>query len=244
MKVVVPMAGRGYRFAEAGFETPKPLIDVLDRPMVAWALESLRGIAYSDIYFVCLREHERAYGMSSILKELAGPDAHVIFIDNVTEGQLCTVLAAREAINCDEDLLVMSCDTLVVSSLGQDIAQRPDNCRGIISVAKLPGDRWSFARTNATGRVVEVAEKRRISDLASTGMYYFSNGTEFLSATQQLIAGSERTHGEYYVIPVYDKYITRGLDVHVSEASEVWDLGTPEAVGLFEKKYETLLEMS
>lgn len=233
MKVVVPMAGRGSRFAAAGMQTPKPLIDVRGQPMVAWALKSLAGISYTEIYFICLREHEQNHGITSVLKRIAGEHARVIVIDEVTEGQLCTVLAAREAINTDDDLLIMSCDTLVVSSLGTDIAQRRAVCRGIISVARLPGDRWSFARTDGCGRVVEVAEKRRISDLASTGMYYFSSGCEFVSAAEEVTSAGHKMAGEYYLMLVYDKYIERGWAIQISMAQRVVDLGTPNAVARF-----------
>ncbi|MFQ5923490.1 MAG: hypothetical protein ACE5M4_11675, partial [Anaerolineales bacterium] len=140
-----------------------------------------------------------------------------------------------ELIGTNDDLLIASSDTYVRSNLGEDIAQRSDDCHGIISVAKLPGVHWSFARTEPTGCVVEVAEKSRISDNASTGMYYFSNGQQFVSAADELILNREQTQGEYYVIPVYREYIRRGWTVEVSRANEVWDMGTPAALEMFER---------
>lgn len=235
MKVVMPMAGRGMRFAQRGIRTPKPLINVLGQPMIAWALRSLEGVPYSQIVFIALAEHEQNYGVTTLLHNLAGLKAHVILLDAVTEGQLCTVLAARELINTDEDVLISSADTYVVSDLGRDIANRaPETC-GIISVANVPGDRWSFARTDEAGRVVEVAEKVRISDHASTGLYYFSNGREFVAVADEMIRQREKTRDEYYVIPVYQEYVQRGWRVDISVASEMWDMGTPEALAVFEK---------
>jgi dTDP-glucose pyrophosphorylase len=99
----------------------------------------------------------------------------------------------------------------------------------------MSGDNWSFARTDKTGRVVEVAEKLRISDYASTGLYYFSSGREFVSVAAEVISNGEKTKGEYYVIPVYQKYIQRGLDVRTSAASELWDMGTAEGLAAFER---------
>lgn len=236
MKVVVPMAGRGSRFADRGVKTPKPLIPVLGRPMVAWALQSLVGIPYTQIIFVALAEHETSHGVTTLLRNLVGRQVDVILLDAVTEGQLCTVMAARESIDTDEDLLIASSDTYVVSNLAQDIAERQPDSRGIISVTDMPGDHWSFARTGETGRVVEVAEKVRISDHASTGLYYFSNGKEFVAIAEEMIRNGEKTRGEYYVISVYQKYIQRGWRVDVSRASEMWDMGTPEALERFESR--------
>jgi dTDP-glucose pyrophosphorylase len=233
MKIIVPMAGRGSRFADQGLSMPKPLIQVYGRPMVAWALESLQQLDYSQLVFIALQEHERAFGVTAVLRQLAGPSAQVIVIPNVTEGQLCTVLAAKELIDTDEDILIASADTFIRSSLGQDVAERSPACRGLISVASMSGERWSFARTDAQGNVVEVAEKVRISDHASTGLYYFSSGSEFVQVAETIIANQEKTRGEYYVIPVYQKYIERGWQVRISIASEMWDMGTPEALQAF-----------
>lgn len=237
MKIIVPMAGRGSRFVNRGVSTPKPLIPIHGRPMVAWALDSLRELAFSQLIFVVLQEHETAFGITSLLHKLAGPATQVIIIPNITEGQLCTVLAAKELIDTDEDILIASADTYIRSSLAQDIAERESSCQGIISVANLPGDRWSFARADEGGRVVEVAEKVRISDHASTGLYYFTNGREFTSVAEMMIANHEKTRGEYYVIPVYQKYIQRGWQVKLSLASEMWDMGTPEALELFASRF-------
>lgn len=235
MKVVVPLAGRGSRFADQGVGVPKPLIPVRDRPMIAWALESLSGVSYSRVIFVALAEHEVRYGVVDLLRRLVNrAPAEVILLPGVTEGQLCTVLAAEEIIDGEEDLLVASADTYVVSDLGGAIAARSDLCRGIISVVNMPGDRWSFARTDETGRVVEVAEKARISDHASTGLYYFSSGKEFVEAARGVIRGGEKTRGEYYIMPVYQKYIDRGWWVGISKAMEMWDMGTPAALEAFQ----------
>lgn len=233
MKIVIPMAGRGSRFANSGMNLPKPLIPVAGKPMVAWALESLQGLAYSQIIFVALAEHEAQYGVSALLRSFAGPSAQVILIDGVTAGQLCTVLAARALIDSDEDVLIASSDTYVVSNLVQDIAKRATDCRGMISVVNLPGEHWSFARTDSAGQVVEVAEKTRISDHASTGLYYFASGSEFVQVADEMIRNQEKTRGEYYVIPVYQKYIQRGWQVGISLATQVWDMGTPVALAAF-----------
>jgi NDP-sugar pyrophosphorylase family protein len=233
--VVVPMAGRGSRFS--GPEArglPKPLVRVAGRPMVEWALRSLEGLRYSKIVFVVLREHEERFGVGGLLRDLAGRDAIVRQIPDVTQGQLCTVLEAADLIDGDEDLLVASSDTFIVSGLGNDIASRRPDCRGIISVAELAGDHWSFARLGPEGDVVEVAEKARISPLCSTGLYWFAEGREFVRLAREMVDRNEQTRGEFFVIPLYGKLVEMGLCVGVSPASEVWDMGTPEAAARFE----------
>jgi UDP-N-acetylglucosamine diphosphorylase / glucose-1-phosphate thymidylyltransferase / UDP-N-acetylgalactosamine diphosphorylase / glucosamine-1-phosphate N-acetyltransferase / galactosamine-1-phosphate N-acetyltransferase len=233
--VVVPMAGRGSRFSGPEAQgLPKPLVRVAGKPMIEWALRSLEGLDYTHIAFVVLSEHEERFGVTCLLRGLAGEEAIVRQIPDVTQGQLCTVLEVADLIDRDEDLLIASSDTYVVSELGRDLAGRTGECRGIISVSEQIGDHWSFARLGPEGNVVEVAEKRRISPLCSTGLYWFASAKEFIRLAKGMVARDERTRGEFFVTPLYGKMIEMGLRVDVSVASAVWDMGTPEAAARFE----------
>jgi UDP-N-acetylglucosamine diphosphorylase / glucose-1-phosphate thymidylyltransferase / UDP-N-acetylgalactosamine diphosphorylase / glucosamine-1-phosphate N-acetyltransferase / galactosamine-1-phosphate N-acetyltransferase len=235
MIVVVPMAGRGARFGSLGVDRPKPLLSIAGRPMIAWAFDSLAGLSYSKVIFVTLTEHSQRYNIVGLATKLAGRAASVIEIPEVTEGQMCTVLAARHELQADEDLLIASADTYVDSSLADDIGVKAAECRGIISVARLPGDHWSFASVGPEGWVTDVAEKERISPFASTGLYYFASGREFVAAADEILARRQKTRHEYYVMPVYREYISAGKRISTSEAREVWDMGTPESMRAFEQ---------
>lgn len=233
MVAIIPMAGRGSRYATQGYETPKPLIEVAGKPMVIRALKSLQGISVSRYVFVVLREHEEQFGVRKLISAVIPKNVEFVVLDDVTEGQLCTVLAAREFLTREEDVLIASSDTFVENDLGHTI--NASNHDGIISVANLPGNHWSFARTNERGEVTEVAEKRRISDHASTGLYYFRKAGDLIDFGDKMIEQQEKTRGEYYVIPVYQKMIEAGYSVGISQASAMWDMGTPEAKSDFEK---------
>jgi dTDP-glucose pyrophosphorylase len=232
------MAGRGSRYADRGFETPKPLIEVAGKPMLFWALDSLRHIEASRLTLVVLDIHEQQFGISGMVRRYLSDRAirvEVLGIRDVTEGQLCTVLAAKSWIKPDEDLLIAASDTFIQSSLDKDIREKPADCAGLISVNVLPGEQWSFARANANGEVVEVAEKQRISEHASNGLYYFSRGADLIAFGEEMIRNNERTRGEFFVIPVYQKMIAAGRKILLSHATAMWDMGTPEAKAAFEK---------
>ncbi len=234
MKILVPMAGRGSRYANRGFETPKPLIEIAGRPMLLWALDSLAEIACSEIIFVLLAEHEAQYKVTDLVRANTTVKTTFVTIPEVTQGQLCTILAAQQYIDTEEDVLIVASDTFIKSDLGNDILHKTSDCAGIISVINLPGEQWSFAKTDAAGRVVAVAEKVRISDHASNGLYYFSKGADLVKYGQEMIRRDERTRGEFYVIPVYQKMIDDGKTIVLSQAAEMWDMGTPEAKTAFE----------
>ncbi|MGD9722096.1 MAG: glycosyltransferase family 2 protein [Pirellulales bacterium] len=238
MNIVIPMAGRGSRFAEAGYDTPKPLIDVRGKPMYAWATDGLPLTLARRLIFICLAEHiaDRALERD-ILTRYGQYDPLIIALDEVTAGQACTVLMARHAINNDEPLLIFNADTYCPTTLGDALARYATPPDGVLDVFRAAGDRWSFARTDAEGRVLETAEKRRISDWASTGLYYFRRGSDFVRHAEAMIDENQRSNNEFYVAPLYNRLIAAGGDVRANPVDEVWILGTPEELARFERDY-------
>jgi len=233
--IVIPLAGRGSRFANVGFTTPKPLIEVAGKPMLFHAYQSVANIPRTKLVFVALKEHQEKYNLRQIIETNITVNFELVLLDDVTEGQLCTVLEAKKFFVEGEGLLIAASDTYIKSDIGNEIKESPQNCEGIISVAKLLGNRWSFAKTNEVGNVIEVAEKQRISDNASTGLYYFSDTKYFQQEAQNLIASKKTVKGEYYIMPLYNRYIQKNKHITLSMAQEIWDMGTPEAKLAFEE---------
>jgi dTDP-glucose pyrophosphorylase len=234
VNIVIPMAGRGSRFAQVGVTTPKPLIDVLGKPMYAWAVDSLPLSLARRLIFVCLREHLADRGLADdIRSRYAQLDPMIIALDAVTRGQSETVLAAKREIDADEPLLVYNADTYERNRLTEELPRLPSSVVGLWSVFSAPGDKWSFARVDERGRVVETAEKKRISDHASTGLYWFRRGRDFVRIAEAAIDAGDRSGGEFYVAPLYNRLIAEGGEVRVSVADEVWVLGTPEDLAHF-----------
>lgn len=235
MIVVMSMAGRGSRFNGSGYDRPKPLIEVNGRPMFVNALESIRNLAFSKLVIITLKEHEEHFGVTKYVKDFVNYETVIVQLEAITEGQLSTVLAAKSFIDTQEDVLIVSSDTIIDSDLHLDILRKPVSSKGLISVANMPGESWSFAKIDHEGRVVQVAEKVKISDHASTGMYYFSHGADLVAFGEEIIRNDERTKGEFYVIPVYQKMINKGMDVGITKAHAMWDMGTPDALNEYLK---------
>jgi len=231
----MPMAGLGSRFKNSDYSLPKPLIMVEDKPMFLKSLESIDGINYSDIYFIVKREHDLKHAISDIIKKNV-PNSHVFLVDDTPNGQLMSILSIEEKINKDEDLLIISSDTLVVSNLKKKVLSLPESYKGLISLINKKGDQWSFAKINSSGDVTEVAEKKRISSLASTGIYYFKNGKEFVKLSKKIIKKKIKVNDEYYVMPVYQEYINAKFKISSSIAKEMWDMGTPKSLKEFLNK--------
>ena len=122
MNIVMPMAGRGSRFVEAGIDTPKPLIPVRGKPMYAWATDGLPLAAANRLIFICLAEHLADAALErDIRTRYAKHDPIIIELEQVTAGQACTVLVARHFIDRDEPLLIFNADTYCPTNIADAV---------------------------------------------------------------------------------------------------------------------------
>jgi len=225
-KLIMPMAGNGSRFAEAGYTDPKPMIDIDGKPMFVRAVESI-GLEFEDYIFIVRKEHNL---VDSVRKYY--PNAKVVEIEQLTEGAACTVLLANPYLNDEDAVLVSNCDQ-VIEWDSKLFRQQMDN-DGVIMTFNCPerDPKWSFARIE-NDTVVEVAEKNPISTHATSGHYYWSHWVTFKTSANRMIQNNERTNGEFYLCPVYNETIRAGGKVTISNIDKRHGLGTPEDLELW-----------
>jgi dTDP-glucose pyrophosphorylase len=234
LNIVIPMAGRGSRFEQAGYTFPKPLIDVDNKPMIEVVVRNLN--LPGRYIFLVLKEHYDRYSLKYLLPLITKPNpCDIIIVDQVTEGAACTVLLAREMINNDEELLLANSDQWVNWDSGHFINyMHQKRADGGIVTFNACHPKWSFAKVEEeTNLVTEVAEKKPISNIATVGIYYFSSGRHFVNAADQMISKYIRTNGEFYVCPVFNEMIQDGLKVYNYPVAEMKGLGTPEDLNRF-----------
>lgn len=230
VNLVIPASGRGSRFESAGWQKPKPFIDVDGEMMLVRVLHNVRPSEGSAT--VLLRqEHLDIYPHAVQLLGDAG--VQIESVARVTEGTACTVLLARARFDGDAPLLVANSDQLVEFDADDYIADciRRD-LDGSILVFRDPemNPKWSFAKVETDGTVSEVAEKVPISDLATVGIYLFRRGSDFVRGAADMIARNDRVNNEFYTAPVYNHLIRAGLRIGVYEvaANAMHGLGTPD----------------
>ena len=237
LNVIIPMAGMGSRFAQAGYTFPKPLIQVRNKPMIQVVVENL-GIEANYI-FIAQKEHCEKYNIEAMLS-LISPGCKVLQVDGLTEGAACTALIASELIDNENPLIFANSDQFVVWE-PTDFMYRMQETRadGGILTFKSTHPKWSFAKVNDFGVVTEVAEKKPISDNATVGVYYWKHGKDFVKYANQMIAKNIRVNNEFYVCPVFNEAIADGLEVRTFEIEKMWGLGTPEDLDYFLSNYKT-----
>jgi dTDP-glucose pyrophosphorylase len=238
LNIVIPMAGRGSRFAQVGYKDPKPLIPLNGRPMIQWVIENIRPSRPHRFIFVCLDEHIQQYPqLFSVLGELC-PQCEIIEVKGVTEGAACTVLLSREYIDSDDPLMIANSDQYVDLKI-DDYLKTLDQpgADGLIMTFWSDHPKWSYCRLRADGSVSEVAEKQVISNEATVGIYNFSRGRDFVWAADEMMTRDLRVNGEFYVAPVYNLLIARGARIVTAttgrEHAGMYGLGTPEDLRLF-----------
>lgn len=236
INIVIPMAGQGSRFAQAGYEKPKPFIDVDGKPMIVRVLENLD---YPDARYILIARKEHIEKEVDLVKQIEKEfNAIFISIDKLTEGTACTVLYARKYINNDEPLLIANSDQIVDINIVDFI----DDCKdrnldgSILTFVDIHQDpKWSFAKLDENQLVTEVKEKIVISEFATVGIYLYSRGKEFVNASIDMIIENDRVNNEFYTCPTYNYAIKEGskIGIYNMEFQKMHGIGTPKDLNLY-----------
>ena len=236
LNVLIPMAGAGSRFSDAGYTFPKPLIDVKGKPMIQLVVENL-NIKANYIYVV-RKEHRKQYNLDTLLN-LITPNCKIVEVDELTEGAACTALLAKKYIDVDKPLFFANSDQFVEWDSNEFMYKmnETDADGGIVSF-RSTHPKWSFAKINEKGFVTQVAEKNPISDIATVGYYYWKKGSDFVTYAEEMIDKNIRVNNEFYVCPVYNQAIEDGKKIRTFDIPKMWGLGTPEDLKNYLENYK------
>ena len=238
MNVLIPMAGAGSRFAQAGYTFPKPLIEVNGKPMIEVVVNNLNMEAH--YIFLVQKEHYEKYNLKFLLNLIA-PNCDIIQLDGITEGAACTTLLAKDLINTDEPLVIANSDQYVDWNSNECMYSfSADEIDAGILTFKSHHPKWSYARLDESGFVAEVAEKKVISENATVGIYYWSKGRDYVKYAEQMISKNIRVNNEFYVCPVFNEAIADGKKIKIKNVESMWGIGTPEDLEYFLKNKGTI----
>lgn len=226
VNILIPMAGSGSRFASAGYLNPKPMIDVGGIPMIEAVVQSL-GIDGNYIYVV-QEDHYRDYDLEVKLNQIT-PGCTIVRIKGTTEGAASTSLYAKKYIDMQLPLIIANSDQILSWDSKKFIDDMKVNqALGSIAVFKASHPKWSYVRPGDGARVIEVAEKKVISDLASVGVYAWASGAKYVEYAEQMIDKGIKTNNEYYICPVYNEALHDGKKITYSMVNAMYGIGTPE----------------
>ena len=213
INIVIPMAGAGSRFQVAGYDLPKPFIDIKGKMMIEHVLD---GIQIPDAKYTLIiqqafqNEHREKL---DLLAQKYG--VQFVAVEKLTQGASCTALAAHEIIN-NEDMVVFAdsdnfFDNRVFKAFIQDAKDR--NLDGSLLTFNTSEPCFSFVQTDEKGYAVRTKEKEPISNHAITGVYLFARGKDFVKCAINMMIYGDRSKNEYYMSNVYNWAIKAGLKI-------------------------------
>jgi dTDP-glucose pyrophosphorylase len=231
---LIPMAGAGRRFSEAGYSLPKPLIPVDGVPMIVRAASALPPA--DEWIFVCQQEHLRVAPLEATLQRHFSP-CRVVSVMGMTAGQACTCLLAREFLRFDDKLVIGACDNSMLY----------DGARHDALLQDYDGLVWTFRRNpvvlqnprmygwvETTGDLVvrRVSVKVPLSaqpmnDHAVIGAFSFRRAGDFVRCAEAMIAAERRVNSEFYADEVVNVAVETGLRMAVFEVDAYVCWGTP-----------------
>ncbi len=238
--VVITMGGLGSRFRKMGYTVPKYMIEAKGKTLFEWSMISLTGFKDNVNQYIFIAMADEANDVHAFIEEKCeriGVDKYkVILLDYLTDGQATTAKLASEYWDTENALLIYNIDTYVEAGEMNSAELKGD---GFIPCFQAEGNHWSFVRLNDVGKVVEIKEKKRISNYCTLGAYYFKSCAlyeelynEYYGKPQELV------NGEKYVAPLYDYLLSKGGEIYISDIDpdKVHVLGTPEELEDFVKR--------
>jgi hypothetical protein len=239
--IVIPMAGNSRRFMEAGYTRPKYELPLNGESLFAQSLRSFEAyFATERFVIVCRRDLGAEDFVRAECARMGLARYEVVAVEGTTRGQAETVLMGleRSGFQDAEALVIFNIDTVRKGWRFPELCQFVD---GYLEVFKGEGTHWSFVEPAAafSRRVCRTTEKERISDLCSTGLYYFARAGDFVAACRSALAGIDDYRArwaEVYVAPLFNPMIAAGKTIS-------YDLVDIETVGFSgtPAEYEAML---
>ena len=237
INVLVLMSGPSSAFKEAGYAYPKNLVEIAGVPLVQRVLLHLYPLRELDARLICvLRRDENRRDHTGAVIHLIDPTTTAIELNGDTAGAACSALLAVDHINNHDPLIIVNGDQILEADLSAIVRGFQDRrLDGGIVVFEDVHPRWSFVKCAADGRVIEAAEKRPISKLATAGFYYFREGRDFVVAATEMIKKDANVNGRFYVCPAYNEMILqqKNIGVHIVSRAAYRSLATPADVAAY-----------
>lgn len=257
-KILIPMAGAGQRFADAGYKVHKPAIMTIDRktgeekPMVVCATRDLPGVAAdgSNVIYVDRTFHKED-GVEDAIRSYY-PKAVFLTVDHLTEGQACTCMLAEELLNPEEPLLIAGCDNGmdIDRKLFEDLTKKCDcivfTYRHNEAVLANP-NAYGWMITDKEGNITGTSIKKAISDTpmedpAVVATFWFKKAGIFVEATRKMIEENDRINQEFYVDQTVKHVLDLGYKAKIFDIDRYVGWGTPADYEAYQKTYQYFKE--
>jgi len=236
MRIVIPMAGYGQRFSDAGYDKIKPLINVLGKPMIERVVQNLNAEDGDTEQFIfILNGKANNHELFNLLNSLK-VHKKIIFTPGPTKGAAETALLAERYID-DSSLMITNCDQIIRDYYGSlQYFCQINNLHAALGAFISTSPKNSYMSLDDDGYVNQVKEKVVISNIATNGVHFWLNGLDFVRSAKEMIAANDLQNGEFYIAPTFNYLINEGKRVKPFFYNYHYPIGTPED----RKRYEDI----
>ena len=231
MNVIIPMAGFGIRFENAGYNYPKPLIKIFGKPMIQWVIESLT-IESEDIVWIVHRNELNDFNFQDLLRfKFPALNIKFICLKHPTRGAAETLFEASKFIDNDESVVSLDCDTFY----GDDVIMKHKQSKFKNSIFYFNDTQhnpiYSYIEIDQDGKILQIREKQKISNNANSGAYCFESMKIFRQYYEMLMKKGGNQN-ELYISHVYEEMI-KEMDVYSNRVDDFCCVGTPFQLQIF-----------
>tara|TARA_B100001093_G_C26568957_1_gene902078 strand:+ start:47 stop:745 length:699 start_codon:yes stop_codon:yes gene_type:complete len=222
--IFITMAGESSRFFNAGYKTPKYRLELGSNTLFHHCLLGLKDYFLTEIFIFCVNtfldkdisNYINDFCKINILKRFK-----IIDFDRTTRGQAETVYLSslRISVKPDEPVIIWNIDTIRLHSFPEKLLGE-----NFMELFTGNGNHWSFAKVK-DGRIILVAEKKRISEYCSTGLYGFKDLETFRKA---FLKTYKNQSIERYVAPIYNNINQKNIIPLNRNVSDFIFCGTPD----------------
>lgn len=227
MNVIVPLGGKGERFARAGFNTAKPLIPVFGMPIISHVLQHLNLQPQDTCFVACLNMAD----LQDHLRRQA--NVHIVTLETQTSGAAETVLLCLEKleatgkIDMAKPTVVCDGDTFYTVPVLEYLRPVLQTTNAVLCT-KRPTEPpiYSYVSVDEDNTVHSIREKVKISDNAITGVYGFKSATVLRDACKYVMDHAVTDSGEPYMSCAINTLVPDVKATFV-KSKYVFSLGTP-----------------
>ena len=242
MNIIIPIGGIGQRFKDEGYLMPKPLINVLGKPMISRVIDSL-NITDDDCIYIVYNNQLREFNFESLIK-FYFPKKSIKFIslNHLTKGAAETVLCCLNTLSnveLNKNFLLVDCDTFYTDDIITSYKESEHKNLVYYFEDMTIDPIFSYIKIDSDNKILDIKEKEKISDNANTGAYGFAHGHLLKTYCEQIL---NVKNSELYISHIYNNLLKDNIEVYGKKINNFHCVGTPLQLKIYCNKYKNKSE--